>query len=181
MNIAVFMSYTSFWVFLLVTLYDIYRNIWQRWVSWNIVSVIWNTCAQNYRIAMTSKFTDGALVKIIANHCEDSNIGKFPAVLSSSLSACSGGDISFLFVHCFSCWYLAQQGLRQLGLPAPESSEIAIFCDCNCDCQETTKDPEVEGSRSYQSSDCSVSPLFRVQKPLKYMFYCVSVQSGRGG
>ena len=44
--------------------------------------------------------------------------------------------------------------------------------------QETTKDPQVEGSRSYQSS---VTPLFRVTKVPETLVYCVSVQSDTGG
>ena len=44
--------------------------------------------------------------------------------------------------------------------------------------QETTKDPKVEGSRSYQSS---VAPFWRGTEAAKHLFYCVSVQSERGG
>ena len=43
--------------------------------------------------------------------------------------------------------------------------------------QETTKDPKVEGSRSYQSS---VTLSSGVQKLPKHLFSCVSVQSERG-
>ena len=62
--------------------------------------------------------------------------------------------------------------------PSPSFQNPCNLLQAHLPFQETTKDTEVEGSRSYQSS---ATPLFMVRKLLKLLLCWVSVQSERGG
>ena len=50
-------------------------------------------------------------------------------------SLCLLGEFPYIFVYCFSCRYLVELGLRQLGVPVAENFLIAggvASCDVEC-------------------------------------------------
>ena len=50
----------------------------------------------------------------------DYKIGDFLRYLTQT---CPSTEVTAIFVYCFSCRYLVERGLRQLGLPVPKARE----------------------------------------------------------